>query len=459
MNDRPNIVICMCDQLRSFEVGCYGNPVARTPHIDRLAAEGVRFDLAVSNNPICMPARSCMLSGLHSRSCMGIVDNYTADNSGGAEDLPDLPAATRDHFPGPTLPEQLKKAGYETALIGKWHVHPAPWLVGFDYSLFPRVHHRHTGQEFFENDGPGRVVDGFSVEYEADQVQHYLSRRDGRPFFLFYNISPPHMPLMDAPEKYLTMFSPDEIPLRLNTEVDGRLAYDEEWFKIYLWDFLYYQEKLPHTRDLPVGMDLRSLTALYYGLTSWVDDSVGRLMSGLDAHGLREDTIVVFLSDHGDNLGSHGLFNKGRLIEESIRIPLIFSAPDRWKRLANREQVAQIIDVMPTLLDACGGDIPPGVGGRSLLPILEGDCAALGENGAFIETRGGQIGIRTPTHMYGAQLSADLRGVADDRLCFFDLRDDPYQLDNLTKTDRQGHEADSLRRRLLDWHDKTPWLE
>lgn len=450
MTERPNIIVCLCDQLRAFEVGCYGNDIIRTPHIDRLAKEGVRFDLAISNNPVCMPARSALLTGQHSRTCMGFLTNYNDDDG-----LPEYPAQTRDWLRDTTLPEAFKAQGYETALFGKWHIQPAPHLVGFDYALFPRVHHRHTGQTFIENTGLGDVVEGFSVDYEAEQVGEYLARDHADPFFMFYNISPPHMPLDDAPEKYLTMYSPDEIPLRPNTLIDGALPWDENWFKIYLWDFLYYQEHLPHTSTLPEGFDLRHLTALYYGLTTWVDDTLGRLMANLEAHGLAEDTIVVFASDHGDNLGSHHQFNKGLLIEESIRVPLIF-----WGGLSpqvNRSQVAQLIDIMPTLLDFCGAEIPASVQGRALGPILRGEAEALVENSAFIETHAGAIGLRTPTHLYGMQLEEDLRTISDEGQCFYDLAADPYEQQNLA-----GHTESTLEielaQRLTEWNAQTPWL-
>ena len=147
--------------------------------------------------------------------------------------------------------------------------------MGFDYTLHPRVNHRHTGQDFVENGGPPQLVDGFSVDYENEKVLSYLAADRDNPFFLYYSISPPHMPLADAPSEYLTMYDPEEVPLRPNVFLDGQMAYDENWFKVYLWDFLYYSLKLPHTLDLPEGFDLRAMTALYYGLTTWVDDMVG----------------------------------------------------------------------------------------------------------------------------------------------------------------------------------------
>lgn len=131
------------------------------------------------------------------------------------------------------------------------------------------MHHRHTGQTFIENRGRGAVVEGLSVDYEAERVGAFLEAEHKRPFFLCYNISPPHMPLADAPEKYLNMFAPEEVPLRPNVYIDGALPWDEHWFKIYLWDFLYYEQHLPHSESLPDGFDLRHPDALYYGLTAW----------------------------------------------------------------------------------------------------------------------------------------------------------------------------------------------
>jgi len=446
----PNVIVVLCDQLRAFEVGCYGNSTIHTPHIDHLAAEGVRFDLAISNNPLCMPARSALLTGQYSRTCMGYLSNYSDGDC-----LPEYPAQSRDWLCDTTLAEAFKAWGYETALFGKWHIQPAPLLVGFDHATYPRVHHRHTGQTFVENTGLGEVIDGFSIDYEAERVDQYLAQERDSPFFMFYNISPPHMPLDDAPEKYKTMYAPDEILLRPNTLIDGELPWDERWFKIYLWDFLFYQEHLPHTRQLPDGFDLRHLAALYYGLTTWVDDTLGRLMANLEKRGLADDTLVVFTSDHGDNLGSHHHFNKGLLIEESIRIPLVF-----WGGLqprANTAQVAQLIDIMPTVLDFAGADIPSSVQGRNLGPILRGRCDDLATNSAFVETHTGAIGLRTPTHLYGMQLAEDHRTVSSEGRCFYDLTADPYEQYNLAGGG-SAVEAE-LATSLMEWNARTAWLE
>ena len=451
---KPNVVVVMCDQLRAFEVGCYGNQVIRTPNIDRLAAEGVRFTHAVSNNPVCMPARSCLLSGQYSRTCQGFLGNYSQRRADGTSTMPEYPENERRFLLDPTLPEQLKAVGYETTLIGKWHVQPAPPQVGFDYSLYPRVHHRHTGQTFVENSGEGELVDGYSVDYEAQAVRDYLDSVGNRPFCLFYSISPPHMPLDDAPEQYLRMYRPNDMPLRDNVwRQDGSLPHDDNWFKTYLWDFLHYDQHLGHTEHLPAGFTLRHLIALYYGMTSWVDDQVGRLLEGLSANGLERDTMVVFLSDHGDNLGSHGLFNKGRLIEESIRIPMIWRWPDRFRPRVCDDNVAALVDVMPTVLDLVGAHTPACVQGSSLAGALAG--AGQGPEQAFIETSGGQIGVRTSDYLYGLQLEADGQHVDPEGGCFYDLAVDPYEMENLHGSATLSHAAADMDEQLRDWHHAT----
>jgi len=450
---RPNVVVCLCDQMRAHEVGCYGGQAA-TPHIDALAAAGVRFEHAASSNPVCMPARSCLLSGQYSRTCMGYLSNVVEPLPDGRKALPEYPVRERVHLPDPTLAETLRDAGYRTELIGKWHVHPAPEVVGFDHALYPRVHHRHTGQRFLETGQHERPVDGYSVEFEARKLREFLDRPHGRPFFLFYSISPPHMPLMDMPERYREMVRPEEVRLRPNVWRDGQMAASEEWFRVYAWDFLYYQEKLPHTLALPEGFDLRALTALYLGAIAWVDDMVGRLMEGLRASGLLESTLVVFTSDHGDNLGSHHLFNKDQLFEESIRVPLVVSWPGRLRPRVVTEQVAQTVDLAPTLASLAGAPMRSRAQGRDLTPVIEGRASRLEESGAFVETSGGLIGLRTPERMVGARLAADRRTVAEPVHCHYDLRADPYEMESLP----DDAEASALRERLLRWHRETPWM-
>jgi choline-sulfatase len=263
------------------------------------------------------------------------------------------------------------------------------------------------------------------------------------------------MPFADMPEKYRKMYDPGTMPLRQNVKLEGP---DHEWWhRTYLWDHRYCKLKEPHTLNLPKGFGLRELTALYYGMISWVDDIVGRLMESLRISCLENNTIVLFTSDHGDNLGSHGFFNKDRLTEESIRIPMITRWPERLAPLDNRQHQAQLIDIMPTLLDLAGCEIPPSVQGRSLSPLLYGQQATMDDNLVFIETPLKHIGIRTATHKYGMLLRKDY-SIDNENFCFYDLVADPYEEHNLIGAGKQEGTAKMLRDILGRWHLETPRL-
>lgn len=455
MNKKPNIIICACDQLRAFEVGCYGNDVIRTPHIDRLASEGVRFETTVTNYPVCMAARSVLLSGQYNRTCTGGISNFSHNGN-----MPEYPFHGRPHLKDQTLPEVLRGHGYLTAAIGKWHIHSWPDDIGFDYYLIPRVHHCHRGQSFTENGGVEFVPDGYSVDFEADRLEHFLRGRPGnsQPFFMYYNISPPHCPLADAPEKYLKMYDPDTVPIRPNVSLDEPLEDEQHWFKVYRWDFRYYNHHLPETMKLPPGYGLRQLIAEYYGLTTWVDDTVGRMLQVLDSTGLAGNTIVIFTSDHGDNLGSHGLVQKGGPNEEAIRIPLLLRWPELGREsIVLRKQVASLVDLMPSLLSLAELPTPGQIHGRDLGPVVRGSCNALEEDYAIIETGDGAA-IRTTRHMYFLPFSGQDRKLGERPSRFYNLIRDPYQLDNLAGRESSMELKGTLDAHLRQWDTATPWM-
>ncbi len=450
MTPPPNIILIICDQLRAFEVGCYGNPVVHTPNMDRLAAEGLRVETAVSNFPVCMPARSVMLSGQYNRTCTGGASNVSYPGRQGDFNMPEYPDYGRPHLPDPTLPEVLRDQGYQTAVIGKWHIHSWPHEVGFDHYLIPRVHHCHSGQLFTEDGEAEFSPSGFSVDYEAKRVEAFLQQPHKKPFFLYYSISPPHNPLRDAPDKYLTMYDPSEIPLRPNIDLSQPLKDQDYWFKVYRWDFRYYNLHLPYAEYLPPDYDLRQLIAEYYGLTTWVDDCLGRVLAVLDETGLAENTIVIFTSDHGDNLGSNGLVQKGGPNEEAIRIPLILRGPGtdiQGKRVIS-ESVASLVDLPPTILARSGICTPDHFQGQDMLdPKREH---------AFTETRFG-IGIRTLRHLYFLPF-LEKSNLAEAPQFFFDLETDPYQMNNLAGTGQQYKTASDLNHILRQWHQHIPWM-
>ena len=456
MKKHPNIIICTCDQLRAFEVGCYGNSIIQTPNLDRLALNGSRFETAVTNFPVCMAARSVLLSGQYNRTCTGGTANVAYPSRPGQFDMPEYPDTGRPHLKAPTLAEILHNHGYRTSVIGKWHIHSWPDDIGFDNYLIPRVHHCHTGQCFTENGGPEFVPPGCSVNFEAERVENFLATQQSNsdPFFLYYNISVPHCPLSDAPEEFLKMYNPEDIPLRDNVDIDIPLKDQDYWFKVYRYDFRYYNLHLPYTDNLPANYSLRHLIAEYYGMTTWMDATVGRMLSALDKSGLSEDTIVVFTSDHGDNLGSNGLVQKGGPNEESARIPLIISSGA--EPTVNQSHVASIVDIAPTLLSTIGVDVPEHFHGRDMSPLCRGEQSDI-ETCAFIETGGGSA-IRTLEHMYYLPYSGTDHELAGRPEQFYDVVNDPYQLNNLAEQDCLQEQASELDSRLREWNNKIPWM-
>lgn len=433
----PNVVIIFPDQLRWSEVGCYGNPVIRTPNIDRLASQGVRFTHAFSNDPVCSPARSILLSGRYARST-GVVRNQDD------ESRPGRPTNTT-----PTLGEVLSDAGYDTVLVGKWHLRPTPQALGFKESLRCRLRHRYYGQTYHRDEGEPYIVGEYSPGHETAAAVDYIRQHRERPFFMYLAYGPPHMPVAELPEKYRTMYDPAEVILRDNVWRNGKLAYDEEWFKIYMWDFQYYNHKDTFTKSLPEGMDLRDLTALYYGQVTAVDDCVGQVLAAIEQAGLEQDTIVVFSSDHGDLLGSHHLFNKYRHYDEAARIPMLFRCPPRLKPAVIDSQVVSLVDVMPTVLNLCGVPVPDEVQGTSVVAVLSGEKSTVGENAAYIETAAD--GVRTLRHAYWTDGRGDAR---QEHL--FDCREDPYQLHDLAGNPAHAETLARLRRRVSEWRERTP---
>lgn len=443
MSDQPNVVVCLTDQLRPFEIGCYGGSVVQTPSIDRLAGNGVRFEIACSNNPVCTAARSVLLSGQYSRTCVGTSRNAPE------------PVPERDRMLDPTLAEVFRAAGYTTGLIGKWHIHPQPELLGFETVLYPCFEHRYAGQTYFRRDRREEFVEGDTVEYELDELRQWISQHKDDPFLLFYNISQPHMPLLGAPERFRNMYAPEQVLMRENVWADGKMAYDEDWFKIYIHTSHYYKGRMSDAPPLPPGFDLRHLTALYCGSVTWTDYQLGELMRALEEDGLAENTIVVFTSDHGDLLGSHQFFNKDSLYEEALRIPMVFHWPAGLKPVVADSQVASLVDVMPTALSLARLSVPDCAQGTDLSPVLRGEADSVGENAAFVETSQSQVAVRTLTHLYGFKTRPG-RG-REPEVSFFDLVQDPMEQINLAGAESARGLEKELRARVERWDRRTPW--
>ena len=370
MAKRPNILFIMVDQLAPQVLSAWGGSRARTPHLDRLAEEGVVFENAYCNFPLCAPARFSMLSGRFP-SRIGAFDNAV-----------EFPAST------PTFHHYLRLAGYRTCLAGKMHfvgpdqlhgyeervttdVYPADYLWTPDWRLDDEtwLDWYHDMSRVIEA-GPHRrsvnVAYDDEVEFEAIRWLHeHADSGDDRPFALTVSFISPHDPYL-APPHWWGRYRDDEvdrpgvadIPLRERDPHSRR-----HWF-------------LTGRHRADVGEpDVLRMRRAYYAVTSYVDAKVGRLLATLGEIDAADDALIVFTSDHGDSLGERGLFFKMSFFEWSVRVPLIVHAPFAF---APRRVGANVshLDLFPTLLEAAGDGALPElaapIDGRSLAPLASG---------------------------------------------------------------------------------------
>jgi choline-sulfatase len=375
---QPNVLVIMYDQMTPSALGCYGNLVALTPNIDRLAAEGVVFDAAYTNSPLCTPARYCMMTG-------------------------QLPSATRGYDNAaylastiPTFAHYARSAGYRTVLSGKMHFVGPDQLHGFesrrttdiypaDFGWTPdwRAPHERIDWWYHNMDsvtgaGVAEVTNQLlfddEVGHQSVRALHDLARSDDeRPFLLVASFTHPHDPYV-ARQEYWDLYEGYNIPPPVVSAAE--VMPDD-----------------PHSARLrsAVAMDesvitdehVRNARRAYLANVTYCDDWTGRLIGTLDALGLAEDTVVVLLADHGDMLGERGLWYKMSFFEGSARIPLVIHAPGRFEAARVAAPVS-LVDVLPTLMDLVGSTAEPAeeLAGGSLLPWCAGsteDRTVLGE--------------------------------------------------------------------------------
>ena len=465
--DRPNLLLIVCDEMRWCDLGCYGGTTRRrdgtplTPRLDAMAAGGCRAEHAVSNAPVCLPARSIILSGQHARTCCGRLGNSTVQYRGpqgqsGWQFEPYAPPG-RFAFPDPTLPELLQECGYHTRLVGKWHVDAWPHHLGYDSWTIARTHHANSGQLYTRNGGPEFAPAAWGPKFETDLCTSFL--RDearpmndaARPWFLHLNLGPPHMPLADMPAYYLDLVDPERLGMRGNVPDSFDLRTHEQEVLDTLWDFRHYLNRLPHACVLPPDLTLRKLTAMYLGAMAWVDDLVGRVLTALDAAGLGGDTLACFTSDHGDLMGSHDRMGKCSLYEESYRVPMLFCGRGVRAGHAPADGVASLVDLCPTFLAAAGFAVPAHVQGNDLTGCLAGTASPPAV--AVVDAVDGGTAARSPTALFCLPRRDDLRVDGSAAGCLYDLDADPLQLD-AKPGDMPSTEP--LRDHLLAWDRDTP---
>jgi len=445
MTKQPNILLVMADQLAGplFRPG--GHPVLRTPHIDQLAMRGTAFDRAYCNFPICAPSRFSMMSGRLPHA----IEAY--DNAS------EFPASI------PTMAHYLAALGYRTILCGKMHFIGPDQLHGYEERLTTDIYpsdfswtpdflkgpsYRPTGLSMRPVIEAGPCVRTMQIDYDDEvefrgaQKLYDLARdSDERPFFLTISFTHPHPPFVTGEEHWgryrhekIDMPGVPPIPLE---ELDEHSRWLHE----------------AHAQNLYTVTDehVRNARHAYYGMVSYIDDKLGRIMQTLKACGLAENTVVVFTADHGEMLGERGMWYKQTFFEWSSRVPLIVSMPhDSGPRRVGAP--VSLVDLLPTFLDLAndGRPLAPSdpLDGHSLMPLINGDDD--GQDREVISEYSSE-GVRAASRMVcrGAYKYIFTRGLPPQ---LFDLERDPDELNNLAGQASFASVCEVLHARLVqDW--------
>ncbi|MCM8732452.1 sulfatase [Hephaestia sp. GCM10023244] len=404
---RPNVVFLLTDQWRAQATAYAGDTNARTPTLDRMAAQSANCVNAISGLPLCCPARASLMTGQYALK-HGVLIN----------DVPLKPNAV-------TLGEAFRNAGYRTGYIGKWHLHgspdghygrrdtyvPADKQFGFDYWKASECDHDYNKERYFVgNDPVPRIWPGYApIAQTADACAYIEAARDEPdPFFLMLSLGPPHFPYQTAPMRYKQRFTEAGIDLRPN---------------------------------VPEPLAQRARTSLrgYYAHIAAIDDCARQLLETLEKTGLADDTIFVFTSDHGDMMFSQGLEGKLYPWDESTRIPLLIRYPRLLGKAGKKISTPiNIPDLMPTLLGLAGIDIPVGIQGIDFSNLLVAGQRPGGPKSAFINNPVSNFqllergfdeyrGVVTERYTY-------VRAVEGRPWLLYDNLNDPYQKHNLVNT-------------------------
>lgn len=450
---RPNILFITTDEQRFDCLGAYGNPAIRTPNLDQIAAQGVRFDRAYVQNPMCMPSRMSLMTG---RYCSEHGCNINCVG---------IPPHEQDR----TFMQALSEAGYMTAAIGKMHMMPKWGPFGFQYLdlVEGKADLNNAYTDYLASKGlngmqhkaePGEVPPGTRTNaLLADEtIDAFVGRRaiqwlegweSDQPFFLWVSFSNPHFPF-DPPKPYDTMYDPAEVPgpVWREGEMDAKPT----------------QRQLQQERgyDQYSEAELREVIAHYYGNVTLVDDQVGELLELLAHKGLTEETLVAFTSDHGDHLGDHRLLHKSGVTfyDVSVRVPYLIRYPTLFPQGAVCEAIVEAIDLPATFLDVAGVAAPATMQGRSLVGLAEGALSDWRDD-AFSE-----IDLHINPAMHGPQDPGSRDYVA--MICtrewkyvhfpnlgigeLYDLANDPDELVNLFYDPAYSERVAEMRLRLLN---------
>lgn len=446
---RPNLVFVFPDQWRGQALGFMGEDPVATPHLDDFAKESLVLTQAVANYPLCSPYRAMLMTGMYSHA-NGVTGNCRADRAQYGVELKEAAVCWSDI---------LKEKDYSLGYIGKWHLDaprepfievnpkwntwcPPERRHGFDYWYAYGTYNDHNRPMYWETNA-GRdeyhFVDQWSPEHEADRAIDYIANKGGglrdsdKPFALVVSMNPPHPPYSKYPEKYGDPYADktlEDLLVRPNVDIENSTA-------------------KKNTRD-------------YFACVTGVDEQFGRILSAIDEAGLREDTIVVFTSDHGDCLGTHGQTSKNNEFEESMRVPFIIRWPGKIEA-GKDDLLFSSPDIYPSLLGLMGfGEaVPRSLHGTSHAAIFKGEQGERPSSQLYLRMASdkpdfGTRGVRTDRF----KLIVDAEESKPLSYALYDLETDPYELENIA-AERPDTVARLIGSELKPWLERTddPWLE
>ena len=438
MTNRPNLLIIMTDQQAPQFSGPYGDPIVKTPTLDGLASEGVVFENAYTNCPICVPARMSYMTGRYIQN-IGVWDNGVP-----------LPEDTV------TWAHRLRDAGYRVSISGKIHfrgndqLHGFEEQIGFDLNATAIPGPPDWSQPPIQNPqrdtmrcGPGNTPEIETDTRVTRAALDYIRdpERKEAPWALHVGYVCPHSPFI-APQKYYDMYDPEKVDIPLPEIPEGHLENQHPAIK-----------RIRAGRgnpDRPLPDDVvRKVRASYFGLITFVDDMVGQLVEALESTGQREDTLVIFTADHGEMMGEHGMWMKSNFHEHSSRIPMILSGPgvsSAGKRIADP---VSLLDLVRTMVSLAGADttseaVPP-LDGTNLNPLIRGEGPGpdevLSEYYANF-TAAPMAMLRRGNFKYNHYLHEDAE--------LYDLEKDPGEFENLAADPKHRDVREDMERRLFD---------
>jgi len=453
---RPNILFIMTDDHAAHAMGCYGSVINQTPHLDRIAQDGMRFNNCFCTNALCEPSRATILTGTYNH--INEVTTIGAHLDNRQENVAKI----------------LQRNGYQTAIVGKWHLGQgeAHWPTGFDYWNILQGQGPYFDPEMVRN-GEKVQYEGYTTDLITDLSLEWLKERDkDKPFFLMYHHKAPHRP-WDPDDKHADMYEDTDIPTpeTFDDDYSNRAAAAGAARMTVAEDLTERDLKQPVPEGLSPEEEkhwkYQRYIKDYLRCVASVDDNVGRVLDYLDEEGLTDDTIVVYTSDQGFFLGDHGWYDKRFMYEESLRMPFIIRYPRAIQAGSVNDDIITNVDFAPTFLHYAGIEIPGEFQGRSFDPLLEDSTPAdwpqsmyyrywmhLAHHHVYAH-----YGIRTRRYklIYYYADALGQPGAIDEKKApeweLFDLERDPHELNNVYHHPEYADTAEQLRRELRSWQE------